>query len=994
MTTEFAQIAFRDAAGAEAALNRLAGEDRGQLRAFLLQALRESPDPDLALVRLERFLAASVTPQAELELMGASLRYTAMLLTLVGQSHYLTDILCRNPEFMSWLWDEAELDRARPRNDFVEDALRSVRTFETFAARQQALRRFKRRETLRIAARDLFIHAPLVSVLEDLTNLADAAIECAVWCAHEELRGRYGTPLEHSGETARFVVLGMGKLGGRELNFSSDIDLIFLYSDAGETSGGASGVANNTEYFHKLGERIIAMLAEATSEGTVFRVDMRLRPHGRMAPLAVDLETAVLYYEREGHAWERQALIKARPVAGDLALGELFIERTRPFVYPRYFDDETLEDIWNIKRQMEAQIANQGQTHTEVKLGHGGIRDIEFTVQLLQLLNGGKEAGLRLRGTLEAIDALGRHGLLRPFDATTLASNYTFLRQVEHRLQLEGSQQRHALPTDPAALETFARRLGYATADSFLNDYRDRARETRAILDQFMAREGSGKLWLTDLFNVQSDGGAGLEGLRRTGFTQPETARRELLELYAGPEQRPYSLRVRQQFFRAAPNLLEALGKTERPDDTLRRLGQIITRIGAPAPIYDLLGTQPGLCAQLATLAETSPYLAEMLIREPGLFDVFGRSSALAEASTRTDLESQLADYEGALEPEAAPYRLKIGETLRIGLRDVLKGVDVLSIGRELSLLADVCLTHALRAALKHTNERFGASATPETSRFAVLALGKLGGREMGYGSDLDLVFVYDSSAPPPGPTSSIEYFTALAATIIRLLKEPTRHGTLYDVDARLRPDGKKGSLVVTDARLAEYYEHEAQAWERLALIKARLVCGDEAFGRRAEAIARDAAFGRALTVENVANIENVRQKIVESAGPDDLKKAEGGIAELEFGVRLLQIANAARAPELRRGDVPGALEALQNIGAIEAETAGSLREAYVLYRRVENRLRLVHGRATSTIPADPSERDHLARQMGLQGDLIECLTAHKRRVHAFYQAAVHSLGV
>ncbi|MCC6696794.1 MAG: bifunctional [glutamate--ammonia ligase]-adenylyl-L-tyrosine phosphorylase/[glutamate--ammonia-ligase] adenylyltransferase [Candidatus Hydrogenedentes bacterium] len=989
MTEHKQTISLPEPAGLQPFLDSLNLEGRPRLATHLRAALQECGAPETALVRLQRYLEVSRTPHAELDLMDATLRYTRMLLTILGQSHYLTDILCRNPEYMSWLWEEAELENARSRDELVRELLRMLANFDAFDARCQALRRFKRREILRIATRDIFIHVPLASLTEDLSNLAEATLEAAYQSAHRDLEPRFGNPMCASGTAeCGFCALGMGKLGGRELNFSSDIDLIFIYAADGATSGGSSGSISVAEYFHKLGERIIKALAEVTSEGSVFRVDMRLRPHGRMGPLAVDIDTALRYYEIEGQAWERQALIKMRPCAGDLALGDRFIELTRPFVFPRFFDDETLEDIRNVKRQMEAQVAGRGETDTEVKLGRGGIRDVEFTVQVLQLLNGGRYPELRSGTTLEAIKALGMFGVLKPLDATALASNYTFMRHVEHRLQIEGSQQRHALPKDPAELDALAKRLGYASDTSFLADYQDRAEATRKILDQFLATEGAGNLWVSDALNPHSDGHAGLEGLRSLGFKEPVRAREELLVLYAGTRERPHSLRVRQQFAAVAPILLKALARSANPDATLLRLGQILANLRAPATIYDMLKWAPNLSGYLTTLVENSEFLAGLLIRDPGLFDTFGRPGALERPSSREDLQAQLDALSNAYDRDAAPYRLHAGETLRIGMRDLIQGADVVTIGEELTLLAEVCLEYTVDAARKRVVERYGESS----GAFAVLGLGKMGGREIGYGSDLDLVFVYDSGATIESGMSPIEYFTAVASHIIKALKEPTRYGILYDIDARLRPDGKKGSLVVSDARLEEYYSGEAQAWERLALVKARAVAGDPDFGDKVERRARDIAFALPLTQDNLANIEDVRQKIVASSNARNLKKDEGGIAELEFAIRLLQLRHAAAHPELKRGDVLGSLTLLENGGILAPADAATLRDTYLLFRRIENRLRIMHGRATSSLPVEPEAIAGLGRRLSLGDSLAEEVARRKAGVHTVYNRVLGTL--
>lgn len=989
MREEFAQVPFRNPAAAEQRLTALLENERPRLADHLAAALAECPDPDLALVRLERFLAASLMPQVELDLMAAAPRYARLVITVLVQSHFLTDIVCRNPEYMLWLWEEADIENTRPRDDFIREALHIIDTFPTFETRLDALRRFRRREILRIAARDIVAHCPVASVADDLSNLADAAVEAAILAAQRDLLPRFGAP--RAGESDRevgFVAIGMGKLGARELNFSSDIDLVFLYAEDGETAGGESPAISNAEYFHKLGERVIKMLSEQTAEGAIFRVDMRLRPHGRMGPLAVDVETALRYYEVEGQAWERQALIKARPIAGDIALGEYFVERTRPFVFLKYFDDETLEDIRNIKRQMEAQIAQRGETEIEVKLGRGGIRDIEFTVQVLQLLNGGRVPELRVAPTLRAIRALGEHAILKPLDAQALASNYVFMRQVEHRLQIEGSQQRHCLPSDPDELDAFARRMGYASGASFMNDYQDRANATRRILDQFLATQGSGHLWVTDLLNPHSDGEAGKAGLRNLGFGNVDAARAELLGLYAGPRERPHSLHVRQQFLKVAPPLLNALAKAGDPDATLLRLSRILSNLRAPSVIYDTLILNPDLSTNLVTLVENSPYLSELMIRDPGLFDTFGRPQALARPATREELEEQLESLLRAYDRDAAPYRLHTGETLRIGMRDIILGVDVIGTGQELTLLADVCLGYAVRRARERMVEKYGDSK----AGFTVLALGKFAGRELGYGSDLDLVFVYESGVPLDSGVSPIEYFTAFASHVIRILKEPTRYGTLYDVDARLRPDGKKGSLAVSDTRLPEYYLHDAQPWERLALVKVRAVAGDVSFGLRIEKLLRDMAFDLPLNAETLSNVEDIRKKIVETSSPLSLKKSEGGLFELEMALRLLQLRHWRKHPELKRGDVLGAVDALARCGALTQQDAVALRDTYVLFRRIENRLRIEHGRSTSKLPQTPEEQADLARRLNLDEDLARLVAERRERVHQIFASVLDSL--
>ncbi|NIA13640.1 MAG: bifunctional [glutamate--ammonia ligase]-adenylyl-L-tyrosine phosphorylase/[glutamate--ammonia-ligase] adenylyltransferase [Nitrospiraceae bacterium] len=991
MTNEFANVAFEDPQAAEQRLGAILTPEHPELTAHLADALAHCAGPGAALLGLDRFLEAAAEPDEERRRMAAESRYTHLLCTIFDQSQMLTDIVCRHPQYMQWLWEEADLENALPRERMIAEMYEWAAGCPTSEEGGLAMRRFRQREILRIAVRDIYCAASLVSLTEDLSNLADAALETATRITYPDLERRFGKPMWTDADgtlrEAGFVVIGMGKLGGRELNFSSDIDLMFLFSADGETTGSSSSsdeasTISNLEFFQKLGERIIALVSLQTEEGFIFRVDMRLRPHGRMGSLATPLHSALDYYGRYAQCWERQAMIKARPVAGDLELGRCFIDETRPLVFPRYFDDETLEAIHQTKLQTEAQTAGRMETDIEVKLGRGGIRDIEFTVQMLQMLNGGRMPELRTVNNLQAIEALGRRAHLRPFEAAALASNYAFLRRVEHRLQIEGGQQLHVLPSGPAELDRFARRLGYASGASFMAEFRDRTQETRQILEQFLTVEGAGKLWTYDLLSMQSDGEIGKQHLARDyGFREPDRARAELLLLCAGPEEQPYAFHVRAQFAEIVTPLLEALADTGDPDATLMRLEGVLSNIRAPGAIYETMKSNASYCRYLVQLVSNSQYLSEIITRDPGLFDVLAAGDTLDMTVTRADLEEQLASLSGAYDSEAAPYRLRDGETLRVGLRELFREAPLEDVGRELTQLAEVCLDYSLDRARQDTQKRYGKASGP----FTVLAVGKFGGGEMGYGSDLDVLFVYDVNATVDSGMATSEYYAAMASKTFNRLKEPTRYGSLYDIDSRLRPDGKKGTLVVSDRRLYEYYAEEAQPWERLAWMKVRAVAGDLAFGEQVAAQARQIAFALPLTPETLDQIDDVRQRLVKASSPLNLKKGEGGIAEIEFAVRLLQLRHANANPALRRGGVMGALDLLDQMGVFVSEEHDTLKSAYLLLRRIENRIRMWNGRSDSSLPEKPGDRAELARRLGIEGGLDEFVAMHRCGVHAVY---------
>lgn len=988
MHSAFSEITFHDAPAAAARLEAILQSPREGLAEHLHVALMEAANADRVLVRLERFLeSCGAERPVQLDLMAQEARFARLLCRILDYSHFLTDIVCRNPEYMTWLWVESEIDPAWSRPDLLAELRNYMKGFSSTASRRDAMRKFYRRDILRIGARDVFAHRPVAEITEDLANLADAMLQVAFEDGQREMSERYGEPIAESDGVATFVVLAMGKLGGRELNFSSDVDLIFVYSHDGQTSGRYKGEAtgkttSNAEYFIKLGEWVIKALADNTAEGHVFRVDMRLRPHGRMGPLAVSLGTAMDYFGSQARPWERQALIKARPCAGDIELGEWFIEQTRPIVYPRYFDDATLNEIRDTKMQMEAEVARRGETDIEVKLGRGGIRDIEFTVQMLQLLNGGQFPELRSPNTLAAIDGLARRHLLSPFEALTLQRNYNWLRHVEHRLQIEGSQQIHALPSDPAALDDFAGRLGFESGESFLRVYHERAGETRGILEQFLTTEGAGNLWVNELLTPSSVAAEGVARLARYGFADPAGAREELLDLCLGPDDRPHSATVRQKFREVAPALLEALRHVPNPDEALMHLSRMLMAVDKPASVYDLLRYHPALADALVLLIANSEFLTSFILRDPGLFEIVAEPQE--HERTREELEDELQFLRRAINPEVALYRLRNGEMLRIGLADLRNRLDVLAVGRQLTQVADLCVDAALREARAAVAERHGPAEIP----FAVLGYGKMGGREMGYGSDLDLVFVYGDNCATQLGMSPGEYTANIATTMIKCLKELTPQGNLYDVDTRLRPDGRRGPLTVSAQRYVTYYRDEAEAWERLALVKARFIAGDAAFAETLGRSIQEIVWDRPFTAADLDRVEDLRARLAAQHKPEDIKHGVGGIAELEFAVRLLQLAHAEQSPALRRGDVAGAIDTLESTGHLSADDAAALRQGYSLFRRVENRLRLREGRSLSTLPANPEEVAQLGERLGI-GSLPSALSAARKEIHALYERAL-----
>ncbi|MCK5863001.1 MAG: bifunctional [glutamate--ammonia ligase]-adenylyl-L-tyrosine phosphorylase/[glutamate--ammonia-ligase] adenylyltransferase [Candidatus Hydrogenedentes bacterium] len=977
-------IEFEDREAAQSCLDTIVGMGSDILVAPLLESLAESADPLKAIVGMTRFLERSFSIATETDMMVSSPRYLHMLTTLFSQGTLLSDILCRNPEYGAWLWTDALLDRARTRDEIVAEITRAFKSRSTFEERCVWMRRHARIEQLRIATREVFAHEPFNSIVADISALADAMLEAGYMAARDQLASRTGIPIaDYNEEEVTFCILAMGKLGGGELNFSSDIDLLFLYSADGHTPKNAGQAMSTEEYFRKFGELFIKALSEQTAAGRVFRVDMRLRPFGKSGPIASSLENAVEYYSTYGRAWERQAMIKARPCAGDISLGNLFLEQVRPFVYPRYFDDATLEDIRGIKQQTEAIVAKKDHTEREVKLGRGGIRDIEFTVQMLQLLQGGRWPEIRTTNTLAAIRVLGEKQRISPFEAETLERNYIFLRHIEHRLQIEGGLQTHILPENKQELMLVARRLGYQDSNAFMNVYRERTAETRAILEQFLAVKGDGNLWVMELLDPGASCVTGMERLQNSGFLDPERARQELLCLANGPEDTPYTRDTAQQFAAVTPFLIEAMSKTPEPDTVLIRFGQILSQLPTPATLYNLLKYNTKVTHYLTTIISNSDYLPALLVRDISLLDLIGSPGYLEEASSIESLTAEFDILEHAADAAPALYRLRDGEMLKVALRELIMGISVAEVGDELTHLAEFIVEATLQRAHQTVSSRYGCSDIP----FAAVALGKFGGNEIGYGSDLDLLFVYDETDENSQnmQVSPTEYFAAIASNVLKTLKEPSRYGILYDVDTRLRPDGSKGALAIPTQRFRQYYLEEAHFWERFALMKVRAVAGDPLFCSTIEGIAQDIAFGLVPDGDALDALESLRKKLAAGVPPHDLKRREGGIAEIEFATRLLQLQYVKQCPELKRGGVFAALDILSNHHFISTEDHDILHGGYTFYRKLLNRARMMRGSSSSKLPDAPETRRRLALCLDMNEDIMSEVEPWAAKIHALY---------
>jgi len=998
LTPKLAAAGCRRPEQAAATIGQLApdGASRSSLEAILptlLAALARLPDPDIALNNLERYAQKVIDRNFLLGLFRDHPRTLHLALTIFGSSQFLSDILVRQPQLFEWLLEPGVVHRAKSREELAEEAQRVTAIGSTPDRKWTALRRYKSQEILRIGIQDLVGRQNVVGITEELSNLADVCLEVAYRFCRGDLVRRHGVPrIESESDRPRecpFVILGMGKLGGRELNFSSDIDLIFVYDDEGETTGadgGASGRLSNQEFFRKLGEMLVRGMSEASPDGHLYRVDLRLRPEGRSGAIAAALRSCEVYYESWGQTWERQALIKARAVAGDHALGDAFLRMVAPFVYRQSLDLTALDEIRAMKDRINLSVAQDQRARRNVKLGYGGIREIEFLVQGIQLLRGGKNTWLRESNTLRALHRLVGQGVMADPDYEVLVRAYMFLRRLEHRLQIIHDRQTHTLPDDPQELQSLGRRMGYHPPEhpdagaALQAEYQRHTTAVRQLYDSFLrsARpetDGAGGAPSDELILFfTSDLPA--EQIRRrvaaVGFEDAERALRNLQLIRDGQSFARYTPEVRRSLGEMAGPLLTALAGTPDPDLALTTFERFIGGVTARTTFMRLLAETPGLVDLLVRLFGTSEFLSATLLRQPELLETFLTPEPTARHG-RQRLAQELRRAVDAAEPGSARLdalrRVKKAEELRVGLADILSRSDTADTHQALTHLAEACLDVALHMAQQDLAVRFGL---PDPPGFSIVGMGKLGGMELGYGSDLDVLFVYRGDGQTSGPEriSHPEYFSKLADRVSKILTSITQEGAAYRVDARLRPGGQKGEVAQSLQGFENHLTRQADLWERQAYIKARPIAGDADLGDAFVSMAQGFVYEGPDVPDLADRILAMRQRIeterVGTAGKTThVKLGSGGILEIEFLVQYLQLRYGHAHPTVRTPRTLEALSKLEATGVLATAVAAVLNDAYRFLRRVEMRLRIVADLSLNTLPSAPAKLEKLAKRMG-----------------------------
>jgi glutamate-ammonia-ligase adenylyltransferase len=953
----------------------------GELADSILTKIRErSPDDRLAMAFLLRLGEAPSNLSAQ-DLTDDSRRDD--LLFCLGASEMIgTGLLNAGPEWIS-LFDGAR------GVGFAPNSVASVRSsvsLEDLAAR-------KKRVMLAIAIADVLERAQPLDTMRAMSVLADDCINAALKIAARELE------LEPIAE--RFCVIALGKLGARELNLSSDIDLSYIVDDDGRL--------DLQEQTRRLGERLTEIIS-----GRCFRVDLRLRPGGSRAPLISSFEGALGFYQSFGQTWERAALLRARPIAGARSIGEQLIGELRNFIYRAYLDFDTIRDLRAMKQQIEDELRSPELVRRNIKLGYGGIRELEFIVQALALIYGGRDPRLRTANTIEALHRLKACGYLDAGHADELSAAYLTLRNVEHKLQVAAGLQTHTLPSDHADLAILAARLGFGKSATSVEGFVQELDRTRELVSQsFRETLGSDQ---ADRATAVSDAAltawrsaANLDqagaALSQLGFAHPEESAVHLELLVYGPRHLPPTERRRESIKQLGPLMLDEMSKLPDPDLVLRNLASFFAAVGARTSYLALLQQHPAIRQMLMRLFASSDYLSGLFIRHPEVIDTLVRSDVAAIRRDPAPMASELhdrmracVDFEQRLD---AIRSFRHQEFLRIAIADLAGELQLQEVEQELSNLAQIVVSEGLRWAQIETAEK---RALPDDLKLCVIAMGRLGAGEMTYNSDLDLIFVY--YLPEEIAASGLMAASRIVQKLIAILEAPTREGYAYKIDLRLRPSGNAGPLVTSLEGFHAYHAQSSALWERQSLVRARVIAGDRALADEIELARRKFVYELGLDAAGVAEIKAMRMRIERELGQEtsfqlNLKHGPGGLLDVEFLTQMMALRYGRDHPELRVRSIVAMVHAITGAGLLPKKEAEQLEQDFYYLSRLENRLRIESDQAATALPRDPDRLLPIARRMGFTGssaasDLLTHVELRRKRIRELFdscfarEAAIH----
>ena len=904
--------------------------------------IQKLPESVAANVDLTQWSARLTTLELPADFSNAMVKVWAM-------SEFVAQHCDRRPEILLGLCQSGDLFKSYDEATYREKIAQKI--IETEADLMIVLRHFRRNEMIRLAWRDISDWEELTQTLLELSWLAEACIQTALDFLYSQACEKRGTPVLADGTPQQIVILGMGKLGAYELNYSSDIDLIFAYAENGVLSDRKE--TTYSEFFTKVCQSLVRVLGETTVEGFVFRTDIRLRPFGDSGAMIMTFDGMENYYQTQAREWERYAMIKARQVAGDFEQGKPLMLMLNKFVYRRYLDYGAFEELRSLKAQIVQELRRKDRIDN-VKLGRGGIREIEFIGQAFQLIRGGNDKSLQTRGILDVLKLLSELELLNPEDATQLTKSYHFLRRVENRIQQYQDKQTHDLPTNENAKNAMAYVLGFADWDDFLCELNSVRDNVHAVFDAVFSVSKQDEIdhKAQKIWNNSEDESELLVNLSGYDFQNTAESWAEIVDFKNAPAIRRLSNKGLGVINRLMPQVISTLQTVSNPDETLKRLLALFTAVAGRNVYLALLAENPNALAQLLKLSSASPWIGEYLARYPVLFDELLDTRSLFEPLKKDHLDAQLNhlvaridadDLEGLM---IALRQFKQVNVLRIAAADIMGVIPLMIVSDYLTFLAESLVDCVVKKSWQMLVEKHGypPECNDDKTNFAIIGFGKLGGFELGYGSDLDVVFVYDcidGNAITNGekPLSCSQFYARLGQKIRHILDTKLLAGELYEVDLRLRPNGDSGALVTHIDSYENYLTQNAWTWELQALVRARFIAGDVNLGQifseirqRVLSLSRDIEM---LKIEVREMREKMRESLAtKSADKFDLKQSAGGIVDIEFMVQFGVLANAANSSVLTiYTDNIRLLDSLQSACIISENEQKTLKNGYCAYR-------------------------------------------------------------
>lgn len=944
---------------------------------LLAEHLPQTIAPEIVLERLADFILAVRSPTSLLALFERDVEALPTLLRIFSLSDYLSQILIADPDGFDLLRVSGGQPVAR---DILVDELAGELNHAS-GPRQtlEILEQFRRRETMRIAYGDFIRSLPIERTTEQLSFVVDAIVDGTLRWVRRAVAQHVEEPLTSAGKPARLTVLGLGRLGGQEISYDSALELVFLSEPVRAIDSFSQQRAEH--FFTQIAVQTLELLSNPEA-GPRFNVDGRRRPYGARGPLVISTVEASRYYDARGRTWDRQGFIKARPVAGNEALGNEFLSDISSWVYRHYLNPSDITGVQALQRKILHQAGQAERETTNVMTGHGGIREIEFVVQFLQLLNGGDLPPIRVGNTLRAIAALEQVGFLTMQERTILTDNYTRLRRVQHHLQVMFGLDQNRLPNDEAALQQLAwqlgHRRGHQTGDpSSLRKMIDAAFSTsRKVLEHLMHDVFGGSDSMAAetvlVLDPEPDPQAIEKTFSRYRFRYPQRAFEHLMRLSL--ESIPFLSTRRCRHFLAAiaPNLLAEIGRAPDPDATLRSLVEVSDSLGGKGALWELFRTAPAALRMVVRLCACSPYLSRILTKNPGMIDELMDSLLLDRLPTLEELDETSKELcRGAVDIDPILRSFKNSVHLRVGVRDILGKETIRSTHRTLADAAEVCLRRVVEFEKEQLARRFGdpCDAQGNPVEMVLIGFGKLGGREPNYHSDLDVAFLYERDGQtqrrvggPRSTTSNSHFFNALTQKILQRVHGSGAADRLYEIDANVRPASSGGIQAMSYEQFGAHFRFGAvPVWQQMALHKARPVCGSDQAQRDISQLIKETLCSLAWTPQMAEEIVQMREQLAQTASPENFKRGPGGTLDVEWAAQILQMRNAAKQPEVLATNTFDALEKLSAAGRLDSETAALMAEGYRMLRALESNLRLLDTSARHELPTDEEALQQLS---------------------------------